>query len=128
MHEFIDSPDDVLAVKLSGTITGEDLDAIMDRTDAILAKHRNIHVYAETHHIAGLQLTAFPHHMTRAVHLFGKLGRFGRVAVVADQRWMRASSRLESALLPGITYFVVGPERREETLGWALRGEEMLPD
>ena len=127
MHEFIDSPDDVLAVKISGTITGEDLDAIMDRTDAIMAKHRNIHVYTETEGVAGLQLTALPHHMTRAMPLFGKLDRFGRVAVVADQAWMRASSRLESALLPGISYMVVGPERREEALGWVLRGEEALP-
>jgi hypothetical protein len=37
MHKFIDSPDDVLALEVSGTITGEDLDAIMDRTEAVMA-------------------------------------------------------------------------------------------
>ncbi|QIK96123.1 STAS/SEC14 domain-containing protein [Sphingomonas sp. HDW15A] len=127
MHEFLESPADVLAVKLSGTITGEDLDLIMDRTEAILAAHRTIHVYVETHGLDGIQLSALPHYMGRAMPLFGKRGRFRRVAVVAEQRWVRASSRLESALLPGITYLVVGPDRREEALAWALKGEEPLP-
>ena len=34
MLEFIDSPDDVIALKISGAIKGQDLDAIMDRLDA----------------------------------------------------------------------------------------------
>jgi hypothetical protein len=120
MHELLKSPDDVLAVKLSGTITGEDLDAIMDRTDEIMANHDKIHVYCETHGVEGLQLSAMPHHMSRAFPLFGKMNRFGRVAVVSDQAWMRAGSRLESAMLPNVSYRVCKPEEREEALAWAL--------
>lgn len=124
MHKFIKSPDDVLALKISGTITGEDLDAIMDRTDAIMARHDKIHVFVETHQIEGMQLSALPHHMGRAFPLFGKLSRFGRVAVVADQAWMRFGTRLESAMLPNISYRVYDPEEREEALEWAL-GKEL---
>ena len=119
MHEFLKSPDNVLAIKISGTITGEDLDAIMDRTDEIMDKHDKIHVYAETHDIGGMQLSALPHHMSRAFPLFGKLGQFGRVAVVADQAWIRVGSRIESAMLPNISYRVYQPEEREEALAWA---------
>ena len=123
MHSFIDSPSDVLAIKISGTITGEDLNAIMDRTEAALARPGKVHMFVETEGIGGLQLSALPHHMSRALPLFGKLDRFGRVAVVADQAWMRAGSRLESALLPGISYRVVGPEERDEALAWVLARE-----
>ena len=42
----------------------------------------------------------------------------GRVAVVADQTWIRASTRLESALLPNISYRVYMPEERAEALAW----------
>jgi hypothetical protein len=118
MLRFLKSPDDVLAIEATGTITGEDLDAIMDRTEAILAKHDKIHVYLETHSVAGLQLSALPHHMRRAFPLFGKLGRFGRVAVVSDQAWMRVGTRLESAMLPNISYRVCKPEERDEALAW----------
>jgi hypothetical protein len=120
MHEFIASPDDVLALKITGTITGDDLEAIMDRTDSILAAHDKIHVYVETQGVDGLQISAMPHHMGRALPLFGKLGRFGRVAVVADQGWMRAATRLESAILPNISYRVYEPSERDEALAWAL--------
>lgn len=126
MHEFIKSPSDVLAVKLDGTITGDDLDAIMDRTEDLIAEFGKIHIYVETHGIDGLQVSALPHHMNRAFPLFGKLDRFGRVAVVADQAWMRVLTRLESALLPNISYRVYEPEEREEALGWAL-GREKVP-
>ena len=123
MHKFLKSPDDVLAVRLSGTITGEDLDAIMDRTDEIRARHKKIHVYCETHGIDGMQLSALPHHMSRAFPLFGKLDRFGRVAVVSDQAWMRFGTRLESAVLPGISYCVFKPEDRDEALAFAMGKE-----
>ena len=123
MHKFLKSPDDVLAVRLSGTITGDDLDAIMDRTDEIMARHKKIHVYCETHGIDGMQLSALPHHMSRAFPLFGKLDRFGRVAVVSDQAWMRFGTRLESAVLPGISYCVFKPEDRDEALAFAMGKE-----
>ena len=125
MHEFLKSPEDVLAIKLTGTITGEDLDAIMDRTDAIMAKHDKIHVYCETSGIYGMQLSARPHHMSRAFPLFGKLDRFGRVAVVSDQAWMRVGTRLESAMLPNISYRVCEPDERDEALAWAF-GKELV--
>jgi hypothetical protein len=125
MHEFIRSPDDTLAVKLTGTITGEDLEAIMDRTDANMAKHDKINVFVETQAIEGLQISAMPHHMSRGFPLFGKLGRFGRVAVVGAQAWMRAATRLESAMLPNISYRVYEPEERDEALAWAL-GEQVV--
>ena len=122
MHEFIESSNDVIALRLSSTITGADLNAILDRLDDMMAKRKLIHVFVETHAINGLQLTALPQHVSRALPLFGKLDRFGRVAVVADQAWMRIGTRLESALLPSVSYRVFEPDRRDEALAWVERG------
>lgn len=122
MLKFIDSPDDVIAIEMTGTVTGEDLDAVMDRLDSAMAKHAKVHLFIETRGIDGLQISAMPHYMSRALPLFGQLGKFGRVAVVADQAWMRAATRLESAVLPNISYRVFNPEEREEALAWALGG------
>jgi hypothetical protein len=52
--------------------------------------------------------------------LFGKLSSFGRVAVVADQAWVRVGTRLESALLPNIRYRTYMPEERDEALAWVV--------
>lgn len=118
MLEELDSVDNVLAIRVSHKITGADLDKIMDRLDAIMARHDKIHVFVETHAIDGLELTSLPGYMGRALPLLGKLDRFGRVAVVADQAWIRAGTRLESAMLPNIKYRVYEPDERAEALAW----------
>ena len=120
MLEFIDSPDDVIALVVSEKIIGADLDAIMDRLDEAMSKHDPVHVFVETRSIDGIELSSLPSYMARAMPLFGKLGRFGRVAVVADQAWIRVGTRLESALLPNIRYRTYMPEERDEALAWVL--------
>ena len=125
MIEFIKSPDDVLAVKLTGTITGKDLDSILDRFEDLVVKPGKIHFFVETRDIEGLELSALPHHFSRSFPLFSKLDRFGRVAVVADQAWMRVLTRFESALLPFVSYRVFAPEERKEALDFAF-GKELV--
>ena len=118
MLEELDSVDDVLAVRISHKITGADLDAIMDRLDVLMANHPKVHVFVETHGIDGIELTGLPRYAARSLPLLGKLDKFGRVAVVADQGWVRAGSRLESAMLPNIKYRVYEPDERAEALAW----------
>jgi len=118
MLEIIDAPDDVVAVKVSGKIGTGDLDSIMDRLDGVMARHDKVHVFVETHALDGVEISGLPSYIARAMPLFGKLSRFGRVAVVADQAWMRVGTRLESAILPNINYRTYMPEEREEALAW----------
>ena len=118
MFKLIDSVGEVIAVQVSGKITGADLDAIMDRLDEVMSKHETVHVFVETNLITGIEVSSLPSYMSRAMPLFGKLDRFGRVAVVADQAWVRVGTRLESALLPNVSYRTYMPEERDEALAW----------
>lgn len=125
MLEFIDSADDVIALRISDKIASADLDAIMDRLEAAMASHDKVHVFVETRSIDGVELSALGTHMARATPLFAKLTHFGRVAVVADQAWIRAMTRIESAMLPFIAYRVFQPEERQTALAWV---EGMQPE
>jgi hypothetical protein len=116
--EQLDSVDDVLAIRVSHKITGADLDTVMDRLEALMTKHEKVHVFVETHRIDGIELISLPGYIARSLPLLGKLNKFGRVAVVADQAWIRAGTRLESAMLPNIKYRVYEPEERAEALAW----------
>lgn len=118
MLEFIESRDDVLALTVGGRITDADLATMMERLDKAMASHDKVHVFVETREFDGIEISGLPSHLAASLPLFGKLERFGRVAVVADQAWVRAASRLESAVLPGITYRVFKPEHRDEALAW----------
>ncbi len=118
MLAFIETADDTIALRISDTITGADLDAVMDRLDAAMARHDKVHVFAETHAIDGFELAGLPAYMARATPLLGKLNRFGRMAIVADQTWVRVGARVESAILPFISYKVFTPDQRDEALAW----------
>jgi hypothetical protein len=118
MIELIPGSDDTIALRVSGKITGSDLDAIMDRLDAAMAAHDKVNVFVETHAIEGIELSGLASYASRAMPLFGKLNRFGRVAVVADQAWVRIGARLESALLPFIRYRTFTPDQRDDAPAW----------
>ncbi len=122
MLDMIDSADDVIALKVSDRISGSELDAIMDRLDGAMARHDKVHVFVETQAIDGIEIAGLGAYMKRALPLFGKLDRFGRVAVVADQGWIRAATKIESALLPHVSYRVFEPDARDEALAWVVVG------
>ena len=122
MLSFIDTSPDTIAVTIGGKITGGDLDAVMDRLDAAFATHDKVHVFVETRDLDGIELSGLGRYTTRALPLFGKLNRFGRVAVVSDQAWLRAATRFESAILPFISYRVFEPAERDQALAWVKGG------
>lgn len=120
MHQFLDTPDDVIALTIADKITSADLDAMMDRIERRLARQDKLHFFVETRSIDGIEIAGLAAHVVRASPMFAKLRQFGRVAVVADQAWMRVATRIESALLPFVSYRTFKPEQREEALAWVM--------
>jgi hypothetical protein len=118
MLELLETRDDVFALTVTGRITGDDLAEMMERLDKAMANHDQVHVFVETRSLDGIEISDLPSYLADALPLFRKLRRFGRVAVVADQAWVRAATRLESAVLPGISYRVFEPDQRDEALAW----------
>lgn len=118
MLEFIDTRDDVLAVTISGKIAADELAATMDRLEQALERHDTVHVFVETRGLEGIEVAGLARHIRRALPLFRSLDRFGRVAVVADQDWVRTATKIESAVLPGISYLTFEPAHRDVALAW----------
>ena len=118
MIELIESARDIVACRVSNEVTGSDLRMMMDRLDEAMSGEGKVHMFVETVSIQRIEMEGLPAHIQRAMPLLGKLDRFGRIAVVADQAWVRLGTRVESALLPFVSYQVFFPEQREEALAW----------
>jgi len=118
MLEFLETAPDVIALRIGGKITGAELDAIMDRLEPMLASGGRTHVFVETQAVTGIAIDGLASYSARALPLLGKLREFGRVAVVADQAWIRFAARIESAVLPHISYRTFTPDQRDEALAW----------
>ena len=44
--------------------------------------------------------------------------KFGRIAVVSDHNWIRWATRIESALIPGLSYETYRMDERDRALAW----------
>jgi hypothetical protein len=118
MIEFIDSADDVIALKVSGKLMRDELEEVTARLERSFADHAKTHVYVEIEDYRGFELAALPDYLPHAFAMMKRLDRFGRVAVVSDQSWIRWATRLESALLPHISYEVFEGAERHRALAW----------
>jgi len=118
MLERLSSPPDVLAMRVSGTVTEADVALSIVWMDEAMAANPTLHVFAEVDELNGVDPSGLVYGWRNGVHFLTHLQRFGRVAIVSEDRWVRALARLESAVLPGISYRVVGRDEREKTFAW----------
>lgn len=118
MIEMLEAAEGVIALKVTGRLSREELDRIADLLEASLDTREKTHLLVEIEDFSGLEAAALPTYLPRAVAMLGKLDRFGRIAVVSDLGWIRWATRLESALLPRISYETFTANEREAALAW----------
>ena len=121
--EVLPSTHDVIAVRIDGKLDHASLQRVMDMVEQSLSDRDETHMFIEAIGFGGFEAAHLGEYVRRALPLLGKLKRFGRIAVVSDQAWVRAAARIESALLPNIGYEVYDIGEREQALAW-VEGRE----
>lgn len=116
----------VLALRVQGHIGREDIDKSFELLTESFANHPKTSLYIEVAELSGFDTEALTEDFRRGCALLDKLERFDRVAIVSDQSWVRWASRIESALLPGISYRTYTFAERQQALDW-VQGREDLP-
>lgn len=124
--EILESTTDTVALRFTGRLSPADVTKAYDLIEQALGLHERIHLFVEVDSLAGVEWEAMSQELTRGLRLFGKLKRFGRVAIVSDQSWVRWLARAESALLPGIAYRTYKLAERARARAW-VEGREDLP-
>jgi len=126
MIDFLESPADVIAVRIEGRLSQPELMETVERIEGALADNPKTHIYAEIADYHGFDWTAFGEYLPRALKMLGRRERFGRIAIVTDLAWIRWASRLESALIPGLSYETFRMDERAQALAW-VEGRSELP-
>ena len=126
MMEILETEPGVIAVKLSGRMRREEIEEITALVERSLEEHERTHIYVEVHDNFSVDLGAVAANAPRGAAMLKKLDRFGRIAVVAEQRWVRWATKIESAILPGIGYETFDLADRVEALAW-VEGKRALP-
>ena len=118
MITYIDSADDVIACSVRGGFTSAEVDALVSKVERELDTNARTHMFVEIDGIADVDWSVLAKQLPRALALLGQLDRFGRIAVVSDDPWIRLWTRAESALLPGISYELFRRRERDRALTW----------
>lgn len=126
MLEYLPSNDDVIALRCGGKLQKGELEGFMDRLEASLAKRDHTHLYAEVVDFSGMETDGLGDLMKRSALYFQNLDRIGRVGIVADQSWIRWATKLESALLPHVSYETFESSERDVAFAW-VQGERTHP-
>ena len=126
MIERMTAKPGVLALRVHGHVAREDIDKCFELLAEGFENHPKLGIYVEAAGLTGFDTEALSDDFKRGWALLGQLDRFGRVAIVSDEAWVRWASRIESALLPGITYRTYTMAERHQALDW-VQGREDLP-
>jgi hypothetical protein len=126
MLEYLPSKEDVIAIRCGGKLKRAELETYMDRLEASLAQREQTHLFAEVVEFGGLDTDGLGNLMKRSAVWFRNLDRVGRVAIVADQSWIRWAAKLESAVLPHVSYETFESDERERAWAW-VQGETDRP-
>lgn len=118
MIEIIKSGDGIIALKVTGKLMRDEMMEVSGLVERSLAEHEKTHIFCEIEDYSGFDVTALGEYLPHALKMLGELERFGRVAVVSDIAWMRWATKIESALLPHISYETFTADEREQALAW----------
>lgn len=125
MIRYFNSETNVVACSIAGGISREELIELFSRIERSLETNEKTHLFVEIDGLTGIDARAWAEHMPRGLAMVSKLKRFGRIAVVSNDRLVRWATRIESALLPYVRYEIFTSGEREQALAWVEGRSEM---
>jgi hypothetical protein len=118
MIEILTSPDHVVALKLSGTISGQDYDQAVNAVDAKLDVHDRIGVLVDLTGFSDMTLEAGAKDARYSLRHLWKLGRFPREALITDKEWVRALARIVGPIIPQVEVRTFDPGQEALAMSW----------
>jgi len=119
---FIESPqanDRVVAVKIDGELTTEDMKTLIDRFQSIVDRDEKVLFYLDMQSYEGSEFGV----VTEKLKHIGMLWKgFDKYAIVGDTRWMEIWIKIVDPLTPQqIKHFT--PDKSDEAWAWLLASE-----
>lgn len=119
MFEQLPAPDHLIAMRLSGKITGEDIKSYKRILEDKLEKHDRISVCVDFTGLTDMNADALVEGMKADLELFSHIGQFSRCAFVSDKEWPQAMIRFMDPVFPTFEMKMFTPERSDEAIKWA---------
>lgn len=126
MFEQLTAPDHVIAIRLSGKLTGEDVDQYKNLFDTKLAKHKHIGICVDMTGFSDMSTEAIIKDAKAEFELLTHISQFSRCAFVSDKEWPQAVIHFLNPLIPTIEMKVFASGQNDEATKWAAELPETL--
>ncbi|MCG8552256.1 MAG: STAS/SEC14 domain-containing protein [Desulfobacterales bacterium] len=121
MLEFLDmNIPGVVGYRLEGKISTREMNQVLDRFREIIDRGEKIHLYQEVTSLGGLELEALVDKLR--FFLDAGLSNFGRVAVVAEKKWIPRLVDFESKFVRHIDMRGFSMDEKEDALAFLRKG------
>ena len=127
MIDILESPKHLVALKISGTLTAEDIDKAYKATEEALKSNERISVFTEIVESIGITADGLLKDLWNGIRQLGRLGKYYRAAVVTDKGWIATMARVEGLVFSSIDVRVFPPADRAKAFAWASEAPEPLP-
>ena len=119
MFEILPSPDQVFALKISGTLTADEYDRIVVAIEERLSRHERLGVLVDLLEFDAMTGAALLKDLRYAVSKVAELRRFPREAVIAEKQWIRALVAAASPIIPHVELRAFAAGEHEAAMAWA---------
>jgi hypothetical protein len=119
MFKQLTAPDHVVAMGLSGKLTGEDIKQYRSILEDKLAKHGQISVCIDFTGLSDMNADALVEGTKADLELLRHIGQLGRLAFVSDKEWPQAIIGWVTPLLPTFEMKLFPPDQRDAAISWA---------
>lgn len=127
MLEILDSPKHLVALKLSGEMTADDVTGAYKAVEDALKINERISFFAEVDSSMELTFQGLLKDLVEGVGQWNKLEHYYRLALVTDKGWMAALARVEGLVFSSIDIRVFSPDDRNKAFAWASEAPEPVP-
>ncbi len=125
MLDVTPGPDHLLAVRLSGAVTADDIARYRALADEKLDAQPLVSLLIDTTGLDEIDLGAVGEGLKADAEFLRHLDRYHRCAIVADQGWLRFSTRLLAPLVPRVEVEVFAADAVDEAEAWAAALPEL---
>lgn len=119
MIEILAAPDNVVAMKATGTLDADDYDRVIALVEDKLKSHPEIGLVADVQGLHAMTPEALWKDLQYGFRRIGQWHRFPRCALVTDEGWLKALAGFWDPILPQIEMRVFAPGETARAIEWA---------
>lgn len=114
-------PPAALEITVEGALVREDVARAIAEIDAMLDTVERLDILADVRGKPDIHPGLIMEELKHLPTIFRMMRAIDRVAVIADENWVRTAAKIEGKLIPGVTYQVYTRDQADDARAWLLR-------